>query len=92
MNAINPLARLAAVNAKADAEDQDRKNFRRFIADMRDYGQWSDEDVADYMGKIKVLMGKDDEAALDLFPGGLYQTADEAREGARVFWSSRIAA
>ena len=92
MNARNPMARLAEVNAKADAKDQDRRNFKRFIDDMKEYGQWSDDDVADYTSRIKVLMGKDDAAALELFHEGAYATAEEARQGARTFWKARISA
>ncbi len=92
MNARNPMARLAEVNAKADAEDQDRRNFKRFIDDMKEYGQWSDVDVADYTNRIKVLMGKDDAAAIELFHEGAYATAEEARQGARTFWKARIPA
>ena len=92
MSARNPIARLAEVNAKADAEDQDRRNFKRFIGDMKEYGQWSDDDVADYTNRIKVLMGNDDSASLALFHEGAYATSDEARQGARTFWKARLSA
>lgn len=92
MNARNPMARLAEVNAKADAEDQDRRNFKRFIDDMKEYGKWSDDDVSEYSEKIKVLMGKDDSAALELFHEGAYENAEAARQSAREFWRTRIAA
>lgn len=92
MNARNPMARLAEVNAKADAEDQDRRNFKRFIDDMREYGQWSEDDVSDYTNSIKVLMGKDDSEALALFHEGAYENAEAARKSAREFWRTRLAA
>ena len=77
----DPLDRLASAKIKADA----RVNFERFIAGRRADG-WSDSDVAEYRESTRILMGDDVAAALALFPPGTYQTAEQARRGAREHW------
>ena len=78
----DPLDRLAIAKSKADA----RANFDRFITGRRAAG-WSAADVAEYRESIRGLMGDDDAAALALFPAGTYQTAEQARQAAREYWS-----
>lgn len=90
MSSQNPLDRLRNVKEKADSTDSDRRNYARFISDMGEFGKWSEEDVSWYADQIKTLMSGDDSAAMALFPAGIYQSANEAREGARNFWKSRV--
>lgn len=79
---MNAPESLAATKARADS----RANFESFINGRRAAG-WSEADIADYRESIRVLMGYDDAAALALFPVGTYQTAEQARQGARDFWA-----
>lgn len=81
----NPIDRLRAATAKANSDDEDRRNYQAFITAMRAIG-WSETDVAEYVENIKVLMGKNDEKAMALFPAGLYSNAESARQSARDFW------
>lgn len=83
----NPLDRLRGVKKQADTADDIRRAYQRFIQSRRDDG-WSENDVAEYSDSIKTLMGLDDEAALALFPDGLYQSAEEARKSAVEYWRS----
>lgn len=80
--------RVAAMRRQSGEQDVARENYARFLAFQRDENGWTQEEYADYKAKISTLMGKDDAAALNLFPPGLYQTADEARQGARTFWQA----
>lgn len=68
-------------------EDEKRAAFASHIKVMREAG-WSDADVAEYTGQVRILMGKDDAATLDLFPVGLYSTAQAARDDAVKYWQS----
>jgi len=86
MAAMTPMERLEAVRRQAEAADEAREHYARFLAFQRDQNGWSPDEMADYKAKIGVLMGKDDAAALALFPDGAYRTADDARQGARDFW------
>lgn len=90
MTKDNPLARLMTAKVKAESDDADRRNYQRFIKSVRENG-WSESDVSEYAEKIKTLMGKDDSAAIDLFPVGIYANADDARSGARQFWKGYAA-
>ncbi len=80
---MSALENLAAAKAKADA----RANFESFIAGRRADG-WSEADIAEYRESIRVLMGNDDAAALALFPPGTYESAEQARQGARAYWAT----
>lgn len=80
---MSALENLAAAKARADS----RANFDNFIAGRRVAG-WTEADCAEYTESIRVLMGNDDAAALALFPKDTYQTADQARQGAREFWAT----
>ena len=82
------LAKLDATKRQANTAEAARENYARFLAFQRDENGWTAAECADYKAKIGVLMGRDDAAALALFPDGLYRTADEAREGARIFWQA----
>lgn len=62
-----------------------RELYSRFIASMRAYG-WTDADVTEYAEQVRIMMGKDGEAAMNIFPAGLYQSADHARASARECW------
>ena len=90
MTKNNPLERLMSAKVKANSDDADRRNYQSFITAMRDDG-WTDSDVAEYAENIKVLMGKDDDKAMELFPHGLYANATEARQMAREFWKGYAA-
>jgi hypothetical protein len=85
---MTPLERMQLVRQQAESAEMARENYARFLAFQRDENGWTAEEYADYKAKIGVLMGRDDAAALALFPDGAYQTAEEARQGARVFWQS----
>ena len=80
------MDRLRTVRKQAESQDEARVLFRRYIAIAREHFAWTDADVAEYSQAIKVLMGKDDAAALDLYPEGVFATAAEARKGAVDFW------
>ncbi|TXH04701.1 MAG: hypothetical protein E6R09_02775 [Rhodocyclaceae bacterium] len=82
---MSALEQLAAAKARADS----RSNFENFIAGRRAAG-WTEGDIDDYTKSIGALMGSDDAAALALFPGGTYQTAEQARQGAREFWAQQL--
>ncbi len=81
---MSALENLAATKARADS----RANFESFIAGRRAAG-WSEADIADYTESIRVLMGDDDTAALALFPADTYQSAEQARQGARAYWAQQ---
>lgn len=82
---MSALDNLQAAKAKADA----RASFDRFIEGRRAAG-WTAADIAEYRESIRILMGDDDDdaAALALFPPGVYQTAEQARQAARAYWAS----
>lgn len=82
---MSALENLAATKARADS----RANFENFISGRR-AASWTEADIADYTESIRVLMGNDDAAALALFPGGTYQTAEQARQGAHEFWAQQL--
>jgi hypothetical protein len=82
---MSALENLAATKARADS----RANFENFIAARRVAG-WTEADIAEYTEAIRVLMGDDDAAALDLFPVGTYQTAEQARQDARAYWAKQL--
>lgn len=81
---MSALQNLAATKARADS----RTHFENFIAGRRAAG-WTEADVAEYTESIRILMGDDDAAALALFPLRAYQSAEEARQGARSFWTQQ---
>lgn len=80
---MSALETLAAAKARVDS----RANFENFIVGRRAAG-WSEADIDDYTRSIRTLMGDDDAAALALFPVGTYETAEQARQGAREFWAA----
>lgn len=82
---MSALENLAATKARADSQ----ANFENYIACRRAAG-WSEADIADYTESIRVLMGDDDAVALALFPAGTYQTAEQARQGARAYWAQQL--
>jgi hypothetical protein len=79
---MSALENLAATKSRADS----RANFENFIAGRRAAG-WTETDVTDYTESISALMGDDDAAALDLFPVGTFQNAEQARQEARAYWA-----
>lgn len=83
---INPLDRLRGVKEKADATDETRRLYQRFVAKAKDAMGWTDADVSEYSESVKIIMTGSDDAVLDLFPSGLYGTADEARTAAIEYW------
>jgi len=86
----NPLDRLRGVKEQADSADDTRRAYQRFINHARQHLGWTDADVSEYAESIKALMGKDDAAALALFPDGLYKTAEEARQAAVKYWEACV--
>lgn len=80
---MSALENLAAAKARADS----RANFEEFIAGRRAAG-WTEADITAYTESIRMLMGDDDAAALALFPAGTYESAEQARQGAREFWAT----
>lgn len=82
---MSALENLAATKARADS----RANFENFIFGRR-FAGWTEVDIAEYTEAIRVLMGDDDAAALDLFPAGTYQTAEQARRDARAYWAQQL--
>lgn len=82
---MSALSNLAATKARADS----RANFENFIAGRRAAG-WTEADIADYTESISVLMGDDEAAALALYPAGTYETAEQARQGARAYWAQQL--
>lgn len=83
----SPLDRLRNARQQANSADETRELYAKFIAAMREQG-WTEADVSEYAESIRVLMGKDDHAALSLFPAGLYETADQARSAAIQTWKN----
>ena len=81
----NPLDRLRNLKQSADNDDDSRKAFLGYISAMRNRG-WTDADVSEYTVQVRILMGKDDAETLDLFPAGLYATAQQARDDAVKYW------
>jgi len=82
---MSAIENLAAAKARANS----RANFETFIAGRRAAG-WSEPDCAEYAESIRVLMGNDDAAVLALFPAGTYETAEQARQGAREYWAVEL--
>lgn len=82
---MSALDRLKKVKQQANASEDTRALYSRFIVQMREQG-WSDADVAEYAGNVKTLMGNDDQASLSLFPVGLFESAQAARESASMCW------
>lgn len=82
---MSALEQLAATKARADSS----ANLDRYIANRLSDG-WSNADASEYRKSIAVLMGSDDAAALALFPVETYQTAEQARQGAREFWAQQL--
>lgn len=68
-----------------NSENEVRLGYKRYISLMRAQG-WSDEDVAEYAASIRILMGNDDAAALALYPGGAFPSAQSARDAAKTYW------
>ncbi len=62
-------------------------DYKRFTMKMRGNG-WSADDVKEYADHIAILFGKDEKAALSLYPAGHYHNAKEARQDAVNFWKS----
>lgn len=82
----NPLDRLRGVKEKADATDETRRLYQRFVAKAKDAMGWTDADVAEYSASVKIIMTGSDEDVLSLFPDGLFNSADDARQSAITYW------
>ena len=80
------LARLRAINQTADAQGEARRLYARFVDTLRRHFGMTDDEADGYASAVKILMGKDDDAALNLFPPGLYASADAARQSAIECW------
>ena len=54
---------LRATKARADQTQADRDNYAAYVADRRENGGWTDEDVAEYRAEVVRIMqsGTDDE-------------------------------
>ena len=84
----NPLARLRGVKEKADATDETRRLYQRFVTKAKTIMGWSESDVAEYAASVKTIMTGSDEAVLSLFPASLFNSADDARQAAVTYWSA----
>jgi hypothetical protein len=82
----NPLDRLRGVKEKADATDETRRLYQRFVTKAKNIMGWSESDVSEYAASVKTIMTGNDDAVLDLFPAGLYGTAEDARAAAIEYW------
>lgn len=82
----NPLDRLRGVKEKADATDETRRLYQRFVAKAKDAMGWTDADVAEYSASVKIIMTGSDDEVTELYPAGLFRSADEARQAAVKFW------
>lgn len=62
---MNALERLKAVKSQADKAQQDRDNYKAYVADRKENGGWTDADVAEYFDEVERIMkrGTDDEKA-----------------------------
>ena len=62
---MNALERLKAVKSQADKAQQDRDNYKAYVADRKENGGWTDADVAEYFDEVERIMksGNDDEKA-----------------------------
>ena len=60
---MNALERLKAVKSQADKAQQDRDNYKAYVADRKENGGWTDADVAEYRAEVERIMkaGTDDE-------------------------------
>ena len=82
----NPLDRLRGVKEKADTTDETRRLYQRFVTKAKETMGWTDADVAEYAESVKTIMTGSDEAVLSMFPAGLFNSADDARQSAITFW------
>lgn len=82
----NPLDRLRGVKEKADTTDETRRLYQRFVTKAKTIMGWSESDVAEYAASVKTIMTGSDEAVLSLFPAGLFNSADDARQAAVTYW------
>ena len=89
---MNHIERLKKITKQADSKEQDRIDYQKFIALMCRVHGWTEACVAEYRELVSVLMGKDDAKALALYEDGLFSSAEEARQSARDFWKSKVAA
>ena len=62
---MNALERLKAVKSQADKAQQDRDNYKAYVADRKENGGWTDADVAEYFDEVERIMksGTDDDKA-----------------------------
>ena len=62
---MNALERLKAVKSQADKAQQDRDNYKAYVADRKGNGGWTDADVAEYRAEVERIMqsGTDDDKA-----------------------------
>ena len=82
----NPLDRLRGVKEKADTTDETRRLYQRFVTKAKETMGWTDADVAEYAESVKTIMTGSDEDVLSLFPDGLFNSADDARQSAITYW------
>ena len=62
---MNALERLKVVKSQADKAQQDRDNYKAYVADRKENGGWTAADVAEYRTEVERIMksGTDDEKA-----------------------------
>ena len=82
----NPIDRLAKARELAEGKEQTKRDFSKFIARAKESGYWTEEDIAKYIADIKVLMGGTDEEVMALYAPGVFESAEAARQGAKIFW------
>lgn len=84
----NPLDRLRGVKEKADTTDETRRLYQRFVTKAKNIMGWSETDVAEYAELVKTIMTGSDDAVMSLYPSGLFNSADDARQAAVTYWSA----
>ncbi len=62
---MGALLQLKAAKEKADKAQLDRANYAAYVADRKEHGGWTSEDVAEYRREVERIMksGADDEKA-----------------------------
>ena len=62
---MGALLQLKAAKEKADKAQLDRANYAAYVADRKEHGGWTPDDVAEYRSEVERIMksGTDDEKA-----------------------------
>ena len=87
---MSPIEKLQQVRQAANGKTEAVELYKRFILCARKVMDWSDADISEYLAQAKILMRGSDAEVLALYPAGLYQSANEARQGAIDYWKSVV--